>query len=129
MEGDDRLAREPRQLNKHARFRKFPLPHSIPNFLLKNSHPQIPAITKTSQRKTSIFKKSGLILLRLRREDACITFLKRSYSSSDLLRKLMPRVALTRPYALRTGETVSVPASPRSNIFGNFGNIKYQNHV
>ena len=30
-------------------------------------------------------KKSGLILLRQRREDACITFLKRSYSSSDLL--------------------------------------------
>ena len=31
-------------------------------------------------------KKSCLILLRQRREDACITFLKRSYSSSDLLR-------------------------------------------
>ena len=38
-------------------------------------------------------KKSGLILLRQRREDACITFLKRSYSSSDLLRSLVPRVA------------------------------------
>ena len=74
-------------------------------------------------------KKSGLILLRQRREDACITFLKRSYSSSDLLRKLVPRVAFTRPYALRTGETVSVPASPRSNRFGNFCTIKYQNHV
>ena len=42
-------ARKPRQLNKHARFRKFPLPHSIPYFLLKNSHPQIPAFTTTSQ--------------------------------------------------------------------------------
>ena len=34
-------------------------------------------------------KKSRLILLRQRREDACITFLKRSYSSSDLLRSLV----------------------------------------
>ena len=74
-------------------------------------------------------KKSGLILLRQRREDACITFLKRSYSSSDLLRNLVPRVAHTRPYALRTGETVSVPASSRTNRFGNFGTIKFQNHV
>ena len=41
-------------------------------------------------------KKSGLILLRQRREDACITFLKRSYSSSDLLRSLVPRVAQTK---------------------------------
>ena len=74
-------------------------------------------------------KKSGLILLRQRREDACITFLKRSYSSSDLLRNLVPRVAHTRPYALRTGETVSVPAYSRTNRFGNFSTIKYQNHV
>ena len=74
-------------------------------------------------------KKSGLILLRQRREDACITFLKRSYSSSDLLRSLVPRVAHTRPYALRTGESVSVPASSRTNRFGNFCTIKYQNHV
>ena len=44
-------------------------------------------------------KKSGLILLRQRREDACITFLKRTYSSSDLLRKLKPRVVFTRPHA------------------------------
>ena len=35
-------------------------------------------------------KKSGLILLGQRREDACITFLKRLYSSSDLLRSLVP---------------------------------------
>ena len=74
-------------------------------------------------------KKSGLILLCQRREDACITFLKRSYSSSDLLRSLVPRVAHTRPYALRTGESVSVPASSRTNRFGNFCTIKYQNHV
>ena len=74
-------------------------------------------------------KKSGLILLRQRREDACITFLKQSYSSSDLLRKLVPCVALTRPYDPRTGETVSVPASPRSNRFRNYCTIKYQNHV
>ena len=58
-------------------------------------------------------KKSGLILLRQRREDACITFLKRSYSSSDLLRRLVPRIAHTRPYALRTGESVSVPIPPQ----------------
>ena len=64
-----------------------------------------------------------------RREDACITILKRSYSSSHLLRNLVPRVALTRPYALRTGETVSVPFSSRTNRFGNFCTIKYQNHV
>ena len=74
-------------------------------------------------------KKSGLILLRQRREDACITFLKRSYSSSDLLRNLVPRVAHTRPNTLRTGETVSVPASARTNRFGDFCTIKYQNHV
>ena len=74
-------------------------------------------------------KKSGLILLRQRREDACITFLKRSYSSSDLLRGLVPRVAHTRPYALRTGESVFVPVSSRTNRFGNFCTIKYQNHV
>ena len=47
------------------------------------------------------------------REDACKTFLKRSYSSSDLLRNLVPRVAHTRPYALRTGETVSVSLPPQ----------------
>ena len=76
-----------------------------------------------------VLKKSGSILLCQRREDACITFLKRSYSSSDLLRNLVPRVAHTRPYALRTGETVSVPASSRTNRFGNFCTIKYQNHV
>ena len=76
-----------------------------------------------------VLKKSGLILLRQRREDACITFLKRGYSSSDLLRSLVPRVAHTRPYALRTGESVSVPASSRTNRFGNFCTIKYQNHV
>ena len=40
-------------------------------------------------------KKSCLILLRQRREDACITFLTWSYSSSDLLRKLVSRVAFT----------------------------------
>ena len=74
-------------------------------------------------------KKSGLIMLRQRREHVCITFLKWSYSSSDLLRSLVPRVAHTRPYALRTGESVSVPASSRTNRFGNFCNIKYQNHV
>ena len=74
-------------------------------------------------------KKSGLILLHQRREDACITFLKQSYSSSDLLRSLVLRVAHTRPYALRTGESVSVPASSRTNRFGNFCSIKYQNHV
>ena len=38
-------------------------------------------------------------MLRQRREDACITFLKRTYSSSDLLRKLKPRVVFTRPHA------------------------------
>ena len=53
-----------------------------------------------SLRYEDALKKSGLILLRQRREDACITFLKRSYSSSDLLRNLVPRVAQTRPYAL-----------------------------
>ena len=75
-------------------------------------------------------KKSGLILLRQRRGDACITFFKRSYCFSDLLRKLVSSVALTvRPYAPRTGETVSVPASPRSSRFGNFCTSKYQNHV
>ena len=81
-------------------------------------------------------KKSGLILLRQRREDACITFLKRSYSSSDLLRNLVPRVAHTRPYALRTGEPVSVPASSRTNRFGNFlhnqipeSRLKYRNAI
>ena len=74
-------------------------------------------------------KKSGLVLLRQRREDAYITFLKRSYSSSHLLRNLVPRVALTRPCALRAGETVSVPASSRTNKFGNFCTVKYQNHV
>ena len=42
------------------------------------------------------------------------------YSSSDLLQNLVPRVARTRPYALRIGETVSVPASSRTNRFGNF---------
>ena len=36
-------------------------------------------------------KKSGLINLCQRREDACVTFLKRSYYSSDLLRNLVPR--------------------------------------
>ncbi|XP_022793670.1 uncharacterized protein LOC111332575 isoform X1 [Stylophora pistillata] len=51
---------------------------------------------------------------------ACITFLERSHSSSDLLRKLVPRCSFTRPYALRTGEIVSVPASPRSKGFGNY---------
>ena len=66
-------------------------------------------------------KKSGLILLCQRREDACITFLKRSsYSSSDLLRSLVPRVANTRLYALRTGESVFVAASAITNRFGNF---------
>ena len=45
-------------------------------------------------------KKSGLILLHQRREDACITFLERSYSSSDLLRNLVLQVAHTIPYAL-----------------------------
>ena len=49
-------------------------------------------------------KKSGLISLHQRREDACIIFLKRSYSSSHLLRNLVPRVTHTRPYALRTGK-------------------------
>ena len=49
--------------------------------------------------------------MREKREDACITFLKRSYSSSDLRRNLVPRVAHTRPYALRPEESVSVPAS------------------
>ena len=39
-----------------------------------------------------VLKKSGSILLCQRREDACITFLKRSYSSSDLLRNLVPRL-------------------------------------
>ena len=76
-----------------------------------------------------VLKKSGSILLCQRREDACITFLKRSCSSSDLLRNLVPRVANTRPYAIRPGETVSVPASSRTNRFGNFCTIKYQNHV
>ena len=73
-------------------------------------------------------KKSGLILL-CQREDACITFLKRSYSSSDLLLSLVPRVANTRPYAFRTGESVFVAASARTNRFGNFCTIKYQNLV
>ena len=76
-----------------------------------------------------VLKKSGLILLHQRREDACRTFLKRSYSSSDLLRSLMPRAAHTRPYAPRTGESVSVPVSSRTNRFGNFCTIKYQHHV
>ena len=71
-------------------------------------------------------KKSGLILLLQRREESCITFLKRS---SDLQRNLVSPVAHTRPYALTTGETVSVPASSRTNRFGNFCTIKYQNHV
>ena len=76
-----------------------------------------------------VLKKSGSILLCQRREDAWITFLRRSYPSSDLLRNLVPQVAHTRPYALRTGETVSVPASSRTNRFGNFCTFKYQNHV
>ena len=71
-------------------------------------------------------KKSGLILLCQRREDAWITFLKRSYSSSDLLRNLVPRVAHSRPYALKTKETVSAPTSSRTNRFGNFCTIKYR---
>ena len=77
------------------------------------------------------FKKSSLILLCQRREDACIlTFLKRSYCSSfDLLRSSVPRVENTRPYALRTGESVFVPASSRTNRFGNFCTIKYKNLV
>ena len=86
-------------------------------------------ITFPSLRYEDALKKSDLILLRQRREDACITFLKLSYSSSDLLRSLVPRVAHIRPYALRTGESVSVPASSRTNRFVNFCIIKYQNHV
>ena len=74
-------------------------------------------------------KKSGLINLCQRREDACVTFLKRSYYSSDLLRNLVPRCQFSRPYALRAGRTVSVPTSSRSISFGNFCSIKYQNHV
>ena len=74
-------------------------------------------------------RKSGLLSLRQRREDACITFLQRSYSSSHLLRSLVPRVAHTRPYALRSGESVSVPVSSKTNRFGKFCTIKYQNHV
>ena len=74
-------------------------------------------------------KKSGLINLCQRREDACVTFLKRSYYSSDLLRNLVPQCQLSRPYALRAGRTVSVPTSSRSIRFGNFCTIKYQNHV
>ena len=74
-------------------------------------------------------KKSGLINLCQRREDACVTFLKRSYYSSDLLRNLVPRCQFSRPYALRAGRTVSVPTSSRSIRFGNFCTIKYQNHV
>ena len=74
-------------------------------------------------------KKSGLINLCQRREDACVTFLKRSYYSSDLLRNLVPRCQFSRPYALRAGRTVSVPTSSRSVRFGNFCTIKYQNHV
>ena len=76
-----------------------------------------------------VLKKSGLILLRQRREDACIAFLKRRYSSSDLLQSLVPRVAHSRPYTLRTGESVSVPVSSRTNRFGHFCTISYQNHV
>ena len=74
-------------------------------------------------------KKSGLINLCQRSEDACVTFLKRSYYSSDLLRNLVPRCQFSRPYALRAGRTVSVPTSSRSIRFGNFCTIKYQNHV
>ena len=62
------------------------------------------------------------ILLCQRRGYACITFLKQSYSSSHLLGKLV--LALTRPYARRTGETDFVPASPRSNRFRNFCTFK-----
>ena len=74
-------------------------------------------------------KKSDLILPCQRREDACIILLKRSYSSSDLLRSLVPRVANTRPYALRTGESVFMAASARTNRFGNVCTIKYQDLV
>ena len=74
-------------------------------------------------------RKSGLLSLRQRREDACITFLKLSYSSSHLFRSLVPRVAHTRPYALRSGESVFVPVSSKTNRFENFCTIKYQNHL
>lgn len=52
-------------------------------------------------------KTPGLILLQQRREDVYITFLKRSYSSSHLLRNLARRVTYTRLYALGTGENLS----------------------
>ena len=74
-------------------------------------------------------KKSCLINLCQRREDACITFLKQSYNPSDLLRNLVLQCQFSRPYAPRAGRTVSVPTSSRSIRFGNFCTIKYQNHV
>ena len=73
-------------------------------------------------------KKSGLILLR--QEGGCM----HNISQAKLLffqpaTKLSAVSCAHKTDALRTGKSVSVPVSSRTNRFGNFCTIKYHNHV
>ena len=73
-------------------------------------------------------KKSGLILLR--QEGGC----EHNISQAKLLffrpaTQLSAASCAHKTDALRTGKSVSVPVSSRTNRFGNFCTIKYHNHV
>ena len=73
--------------------------------------------------------KSDITALSQRREEACINFIKRDCLSSPVLKPLIPRVSIDRPYCLRSGERVPVRFVPKTKRFADFCTIKYQDQL
>ena len=64
-----------------------------------------------------------------RREEACINFIKGDCLSSPVLKPLIPRVSIDRPYCLRSGKRVPVHFVLKSKRFADFCTIKYQDQL
>ena len=73
--------------------------------------------------------QSHITALSQRREEACINFIKRDCLSSPVLKPLIPRVSIDRPYCLRSGERVPVRFVPKTKRFADFCTIKYQDQL
>ena len=73
--------------------------------------------------------QSGITALSQRREEAYTNFVKSDCLSSPVLKPLIPRVSIDKPYCLRSGERVPVRFVPKTKRFADFCTIKYQDQL
>ena len=99
------------------------------NLSVKKEQKRALKIIYPQLRYEEALNRADLMSLQLRREEACIKFLEQSRSSFPLLSSLAQPNIQTRPYALRSGQSVSVPVTANTKRFGSFITVKYQKQM